>query len=188
MFICLVQALHCRSDGGPKEDELRAIYKNCLKRQEGKNVTNNRGYNDDWRDARNRQKSPWDRDVKFGSNDRSEDGYSWDRNRDDRRYDDKMDSRNDRMGNRDERSNYDSRIGNRDDRKNYDDRMSSRNDRINKYDERMDRMGRDEMGYGDRMGRTDGFGRSQISGRDAFQQSDEFVSIKNQFFTRTIDN
>lgn len=173
-----MQALHCRSDGGPKENELRAIYKTCLKRYEGKNVTNNQGYDDDRRDSKNRQKSPWDRDVKFGSNDRNEEGYGWDRNRDDRRYDDRMDQ-NDRMGigNRDDRSNYDGRINNGYDRGNYDDRMSSRNDRINNYNERIDRMGREGMAYGDRMGRTDGYGRSQISAKDSFPQSDEFVSI-----------
>lgn len=173
----MVQALHCRSDGGPKENELRAIYRSCLKTQEGKNATNNRGYDDDHRDTKSRQKSPWDREVKFGSNDRNKEGYGWDRNRDDRRYDDRMD-RNDRMGNRDDRSNYDGRANNGYDRSNYDDRMSNRNDRINNYYERTDGMGRDRVGYGDRMERSDGYGRSHVSAKDAFQQSDEFVSIK----------
>lgn len=85
--------------------------------------------------------------------------------------------RNDRMGNRDDRSNYD-RMNNGYDRSNYDDRMSSRNERINNYDDRIDRMGRDGMGYGDRMGQTNGYGRTQVSAKDAFQQNDEFVSIK----------
>lgn len=174
------QALHCRSDGGPKENELRAIYKSCLKKSDGKNVTNNRGYADDRKEAKTRQKSPWDRDVKFGSNDRNEEVYGWDRNRDDRRYDDRMD-RNDRMGSRDDRSSYDSRMNNGYDRSNYGDRTSNRNDRINNYD---DRMGRDGMGYGDRMGRTEGNGRSQVSARDAFQQSEEFVSIKAYYISR----
>lgn len=147
-------------------------------------MTNSRGYDDDRRDSRNRQKSPWDRDVKFGSNDRNDEGYSWDRNRDDRKYDDRMD-RNDKMGNRDDRNNYDSRMNNGYDRSSYDDRMSNRNDRINNYDERIDRMGRegmgrDGMGYGDRMGRTDGYGRSKVSAKDAFQQSDEYVSTKKK--------
>lgn len=76
------QALTCRTEGGPKEEQLKKIYTNCLKSQSDRNSSNSRDYSSNNRRASNNRehndsssrekKKPnqWDRKSDgFGSRD-----------------------------------------------------------------------------------------------------------------------
>ncbi|CAG9786884.1 unnamed protein product [Diatraea saccharalis] len=115
-----MMALTCRSEGGPKEEDLKAMYAACLKKQDGGNSSDT-GYQDeqDWRGSRGRfnQRNHWNRGGTEDRGDR-EDREDRTRNRGNRARgrDNNMDSNDRRTGNRDERRNRDrKRIGERDD-------------------------------------------------------------------------
>ncbi|KAM3965167.1 odorant-binding protein 59a [Aphomia sociella] len=144
-------ALNCRSDGGPKEEELKTIYMNCLKEQDGRNSSNSRRYTDDqdWDEPRgHNSRSQWDR----------EDKERGDRNRQGSRND-RTGGRNDKLGGRNDR--MDGRTGSRDDRMNRRDMMDGRND---------------DMGGRNHDMTDDGIGRYHLTGRDDFSNSDEDLS------------
>ncbi|KAI5634606.1 PBP/GOBP family domain-containing protein [Phthorimaea operculella] len=193
------EALNCRSDGGPKEDELKTIYRNCLKKQNGKNFNQSRGYqsDDDWRDSKGHsQRSPWDKDDKFGDDETRDDGSYRDgmygnerRNSYDRTsvsydrgtgtgtsYDRTGTASYDRSGGSYDRTSgsYD-RSGSSYDRTggSYD-RMGGSYDRMGDSDDRMSRN--DGMGgrYGVMGSRNEGNGRSQVTGREDFMANDGF--------------
>lgn len=42
------QSLNCRTEGSLKSDELKKIYNNCLKQQEGKNYSDSKNSSEDW--------------------------------------------------------------------------------------------------------------------------------------------
>ncbi|XP_053609963.1 uncharacterized protein Obp59a [Plodia interpunctella] len=169
-------ALNCRSDGGPKEDELKTIYKNCLKRQEGRNSSDSRRYSNDqdWNEARGYGQRNWDRDSRSNS----------DNNRDDR-----MGDRNDRYGS--DRTGSRDRMGSRDDIMSRDDRIGSSRDRSNSRDDRYgsrDDRGNNGMGGRNRMGyQDDEVDRYRLSGRDDFSSDDygSDLSRQNNYYSST---
>lgn len=186
-----IQALNCRSGGGPKEAELKTIYKKCLKMQEGKNSSKGTS-EQDWKEPRGQiQRNDWDR-GRMGSkeNKNSRDDRMSGRDkmggsgmRDSR--DDMMgrsSDRNDRNGDRNDRN--DERMDRNDDRRSgNDDRISNNNDRMGGRNRMGDRNNRNDMtaNRDNRYGREDYF-----NGREDFPQSEEFgnvSSIFNRFLT-----
>lgn len=187
----MLQALNCRSDGGPKEEELNSVYKNCLKKQEGKNSSDSRRYSDDqdWDEPRGyNQRNQWDRDGRSGRDKNRDDrGSNRDRtrNRDNRMggRDDKMGGRDDKMEDRDEKiGNREGMMGNREDRMGYrHDARDPMEGRENRMSGRNDGMGRkDQGGMGYHEGDTN---RYNFNGRDDFS-TDEYggVSINIKLF------
>nr|UDM59896.1 putative odorant binding protein 9 [Corcyra cephalonica] len=144
-------ALNCRSDGGPKEEELKSIYTTCLKEQDGKNSSNSRRYSDDqdWDEPHGyNSRRQWDRD------DREREDRNRARNRNDRTSG--WNDRNDRMGGRD------GRTGSRDDRMNRRDMMEGRNDDMGSRNH-------------DMTGHDDAVSRYHVTGRDDFPNSEEYL-------------
>ncbi|XP_063364446.1 protein starmaker-like [Cydia amplana] len=167
-------ALNCRSDGGPKENELKRIYMNCLRRNEGRNASDSRHSDQDWRESRKKNQNHWDmRDDHSSKEDRI--GSRVDRHDHDRDDDGSYDrGRNDRMGSRD-------RMGNRD-RMDSDERSSGRH---YQSDGRNDRMG----GRGDRMdGQNDRNGRDEWMGRDDRYRRDDMINGREDFHSQEYGN
>nr|XP_021200198.2 odorant-binding protein 59a [Helicoverpa armigera] len=175
LIFCLIvaesYALNCRSSGGPKEAELKNIYKKCLKMQEGRNSS--RGNSDqDWKDSRGQiQRSDWER-GRIGSreNKSSRDDRMGGK---DRKGGSSMRDRNDMMGRSDDRMDRNDNRRNRDD-----DRMSSSNDRSGGRNRMGNQNNRNDMANNrdDRYGREDYF-----NGREDFPQSDEFGGGMDQY-------
>nr|UVB79192.1 odorant-binding protein 1 [Heortia vitessoides] len=171
---CYVQALNCRSEGGPKEDELKTIYATCLKKQDGRNSSEREDQEDsDWKESRGRfnQRTKWNRDMR-DKNDRIG-------GRDDR-LSETGDRMNDRYDRTDERED---RFRSRDDRmSNRDERMNGREDRMRDRDDRMD--GRDYSG-GNMMSKDNGYGREQLNSRyfphEDFSQTDGHDSDMSKY-------
>lgn len=170
-IMSLVQALNCRSSGGPKEAELKTIYKKCLKMQEGKNSSKGNS-EQDYKEPRNQiQRNDWEKGRTTGSkeNKNSRD----DRNSGkDRKGGSGMRDRDDMMGRTDDR------MDRNDDRKNRnDDRMSSNNDRNG---------GRNGGRMGGTNNRNDMTGSRNVNfnGREDFGQSDEYGSVSKNIFSR----
>ncbi|KAF9423890.1 hypothetical protein HW555_000948 [Spodoptera exigua] len=181
LVLCLIlagsYALNCRSNGGPKEAELKNIYKKCLKMQEGKNSSKGNSAQD-WKEPRVQiQRNDWERgrvgskenknsrdDSRMGSKDKKGDGGM-------------RDSRNDMMGRRDDMmTRGDDR---NDDRKHRtDDRMGGSNDRSGNRGRMGNKNNRNDMNGGrdERFGRDDYF-----NGREDFPQSDEYGSDIGQY-------
>lgn len=187
------QGLNCRSDGGPKEEELKTIYMNCLRRNDGRNSNDSKGYSSDqdWKDSRTNYQNRWDkRDDRMASredrmggrddrhdHDRDNEGNYGMMNRNDR-----MGGRYDGMGNRDRMESVNRNNGRnyqmngRNDRRS-DDRMSSRNDR-----DQEDRHDRDDwMSRDDRHRRDD-----MISGREDFSHSHEYGAVSASGYFHTV--
>ncbi|XP_047504153.1 odorant-binding protein 59a-like [Pieris napi] len=49
-FLLEIYSLNCRTEGSLKSDELKKIYYNCLKQQEGKNYSDYKNSSEDWQD------------------------------------------------------------------------------------------------------------------------------------------
>ncbi|KAI8437008.1 hypothetical protein MSG28_010408 [Choristoneura fumiferana] len=183
--IGIMKGLNCRSDGGPKEEELKTIYMNCLRRSDGRNSNDSRGYSSDqdWKDSRRNNQNRWDkRDDRMASREDRMTGRDdrYDHDRDDEgnygmmNRNDRMSGRYDSMGKRDRMESV-----NRNNGRNY--QMNGRNDRRSGSDDRMnsrndgdqdDRHGRDDwMNRDDRYGRDD-----MINGREDFSHSHEYGS------------
>ncbi|XP_063826090.1 general odorant-binding protein 71 [Ostrinia nubilalis] len=160
-FIVLnCEALTCRSEGGPKENELKSIYMTCLKKQEGKNTSDSHGYTEDQDLKETRGQSKFHPKTKWNSGSMGD-------------IDDRIRDRDDR----DDRSNRDDRSRNRDDR------MGDRNDRMGGREEMFGRDragGRDNMnGRNNMMDKNEDmnrFGREPYGDRQGFPQSDEYDS------------
>lgn len=165
-LLSLAQALNCRSEGGPKENELKSVYMTCLKKQDGKNSSDSRGYTEDqdWKETRGQSK--FHHRSKWGSGNMGD-------------IDDRMRDRDDRMDDRDDRTNREDRTRSRDDR------MGGRNDRMGGRDDMnsRDRMGGRENIMNDRnnmMNRDEDanrYGREPLRGRHDFPQSDEYETV-----------
>nr|WKR38890.1 odorant binding protein 9 [Spodoptera frugiperda] len=181
LVLCVIlvgsYALNCRSSGGPKEAELKNIYKKCLKMQEGKNSSKGNSAQD-WKEPRVQiQRNDWDRgrvgskENKNGRDDSRTGGK-------DKKGDSGMrDSRNDMMGRREDMmSRGDDRNDNRKHR--TDDRMGNDNDRSGGRGRMGNKNNRNDMNGGrdDRFGRDDYF-----NGREDFPQSDEYGGDMGQY-------
>nr|WKF45294.1 odorant binding proteins OBP16 [Peridroma saucia] len=171
LILCLIivesYALNCRSSGGPKEAELKNIYKKCLKMQEGKNSSKGNS-EQDYKEPRgqNIQRSDWERGRSTGSKENNNNKNSRDdrNNSKDRKGGSSMRDRDDMMGRTDDR------MDRSDDKKNRNnDRMGSNNDRNGGRNG--GRMG-GKNNRNDMMGSRDDF----FNGREDFPQSDEFGS------------
>ncbi|XP_075977990.1 uncharacterized protein LOC142977786 [Anticarsia gemmatalis] len=161
-FVLECYALNCKSDGGPKEAELKNIYKKCLKMQDGKNSSKSNS-EQDWKEPHGQiLKSNWDRGRmgnKENRNTRRDDRMS-ERSKSDR--DDMMGRADDRMGNSDRMGN--DRMGSSSDRMGNRNRMGGGNDR-NMGGERDDRYGRDDY----------------FNGREDFPQSGEYGNSPRRY-------
>ncbi|KOB79007.1 Odorant-binding protein 29, partial [Operophtera brumata] len=170
-------ALTCRSDGGPKESELKTIYTKCLKMQDGKNSSSSRDSGDqDWKENHRNQRN--DREGSQMESDRGRNKDNKMGNRNERRgTDDRMGNHDDRMGNHDYRmGNHDDKMGNYDDRVgNYGDRMGNFGEKMGSHDDRSDSY--DRMGSRDsRMGNNRVGNEDNVNGRNDFQH--EFESVR----------
>ncbi|XP_026739215.1 probable ATP-dependent RNA helicase ddx42 [Trichoplusia ni] len=178
LILCLIvaecYALNCRSDGGPKEAELKNIYKKCLKMQTD-NKNSSKGNSDqDWKEARGQQRNDWDR-TRTGSKEnrnRKEERLGRDRmdssgmrdNKDDMmgsRADDRMDRNYERKGNDNQRGRNNDRTSNN----NSNDKTGNRS-----------KNNRNEMTGNRENGRND-----FINGREDFQQSDEYETDMSKY-------
>ncbi|CAH0585554.1 unnamed protein product [Chrysodeixis includens] len=179
LILCLIAAeyyaLNCRSDAGPKEAELRNIYKRCLKMQENKNSSKGNS-EQDWKETRGQQRNDWDRPRSSKENrNRKEERMGRDRMdssgvRDSRdetmvsRADDRMDRNYDRKGGNDNQRN-----GGRND-----ERMSNNNNN--------NKMGnRNKNNRNDNSGNRENGRNDYINGREDFQQSDEYESDMSKY-------
>jgi hypothetical protein len=140
----MLQSLTCRSEGGPRDEDLKMMYMNCIKKPENnKNNSVLFGFKDHKKEflGRFNQKTDWNKDLRNRGDDmRDRVGGTESRERFRSRDDitinrDRLASRNDRdrMGSRDDRRDseisYDYRIGDRDNSRridnNYNHYMSS---------------------------------------------------------------
>ncbi|CAB3227185.1 unnamed protein product [Arctia plantaginis] len=156
-------ALNCRSDGGPKEAELKNIYKKCLKmQQEGNNSTKGNS-EQDWKESRSQLHSNnWERGRMGNKENRN--------NRDDRMSSrDKMNTRDDMMGN-----NGDRMGGNNDRMGSKSGKMGFNSDRSGSSSDKMGSSS-DRIGYSDRMGeRKDRYGNTDNSRDERYDQNEYF--------------
>uniref|UniRef100_A0A1V1WCB4 Odorant binding protein 13 n=1 Tax=Mythimna separata TaxID=271217 RepID=A0A1V1WCB4_MYTSE len=165
LILCLIlvesYALNCRSSGGPKEAELKNIYKKCLKMQEGKNSS--RGNSEqDYKEPRGQiQRSDWERGRTTGSKE-NKNGRDDRMSGKDRKGGSSMRDRDDMMGRSDDRMDRNDERSNRND-----DRMSN-NDRSGGRGRMGGNNNRNDMSRG----RDDRFGN--YNGKEDFPQSNEY--------------
>ncbi|XP_037970904.2 general odorant-binding protein 71 [Plutella xylostella] len=167
-------ALTCRSDGGPKEEELKMIYMNCLKSQDGKNSSNSRDYSDDYSSREKRKHSKGSnfgrrenafggREESYGSRDEWTD-RDWTRSRDQTQSrgdwssrDDKVSSGTTQYGRSESGSSRDSMNNMRTSTNNMRNNMNSRDSRMG--------GGREDYGDNDYESDTHGYNNRQQQSR-----------------------
>ncbi|XP_037868365.1 general odorant-binding protein 71 isoform X2 [Bombyx mori] len=137
VFLCLLAlecyTLNCRTDGGPKESELKKIYTKCLKIQEDKTSNSSRS-----------NSQAWNKPQRNNHNQRR------DQERDRSGNDDRRRNRNDEINNNDGRMGYNENRMSSNDRMRGNDGMSGNERMSGKMGDRYDMMGeRPERGSGD---------------------------------------
>lgn len=160
------QALTCRSEHGPRKEELRKVFNNCVRQQQGRPNENRRQTSDnEWRNQGENQRNPWENNNR---NDNWEDRNSNRNNNKDR------DRNGDYRGNNNGRN-----VGqnNKNENRGSDGRyeMSSGNGR----DDRMNINGNRGANGGRNDNVMNSYGTTQhLRGQDEFLESEEYgVSV-----------
>ncbi|XP_045772451.1 odorant-binding protein 59a [Maniola jurtina] len=160
LFIMECYTLTCRSEHGPKNEELKKVFNNCVRQQQGKSSENRRQSSEnEWGNRGENQRNQWERDNR-------------NENRDERMGN--RDNKRDRERNKDYRGN-----SGRNDGTNSNMDENRRDGRYNGNNGRDNRMGNTNgMGKGNSGGRNDmtnGYGTTErLRGQDEFLQSEEY--------------
>ncbi|XP_052741327.1 GATA zinc finger domain-containing protein 14 [Bicyclus anynana] len=150
--------LTCRSEHGPKNDELSKIFNNCLKQMQGTGSEYRQSSENDWRINSENQRNPWETDNR-------------NQNKDERR--DNRDNKRDKDRNKSYRGNNN---GRNDEAQNDRNENKGTDGRYNTNNHRMSNM--NGMGVGNNGGRNDmtnSYSTTGIlRGQDEFLQSEEY--------------